>query len=71
MDEAAWLDAIREDPHRHALPAYGPWMTPERAAALWASWEADESAGVALWWHKRELSARCTACPFTMRTLDC
>lgn len=29
----------------HELPAYGPWMTPERAAALFARWAAAAAAG--------------------------
>lgn len=40
-----WRRAIESDPASYLLTAYGPWMTPERAAAYWARWQADEEAG--------------------------
>jgi hypothetical protein len=47
VDRAAeWLVAILADPASYSLPAYGSWMTPERAARHFASWEADERGGV-------------------------
>lgn len=47
MDERGWLEAIRAHPEDFRLPAYGEvWMTPERAAAYFARWEAAEVAGL-------------------------
>jgi hypothetical protein len=45
MDVQRWAEAIRADPDAYRLPAVGPWMTPERAAAYVAAWSADELAG--------------------------
>jgi hypothetical protein len=46
VDLGAWLRAIRDDPHAYALPAYGPYVTPERAARYFAAWAEDERNGV-------------------------
>ncbi len=45
MDVQRWAEAIRADPDAYRLPAFGPWMTPERAPAYFAAWSADELAG--------------------------
>jgi hypothetical protein len=45
VDVQRWAETIRADPDAYRLPAFGPWMTPERAAACFAAGPADELTG--------------------------
>lgn len=40
---ARWAEAIRRCPVAYRLPAYGPWVTVEHAARLFATWAEDEA----------------------------
>jgi hypothetical protein len=57
---ARWAEAIRRNPEAYGLPAYGPWMTVEGAARLYASWAEDEAAG-------KPPPALCRRCGVTLR----
>lgn len=41
-----WTAAVRANPAAYALPAYGTWITAERAAAMFATWHRAAMAGV-------------------------
>ncbi|MDN5920259.1 MAG: hypothetical protein L0I76_35045 [Pseudonocardia sp.] len=45
-DVTRWATAIRADPGAYRLDAYGPQVTVERAARYFATWAADQAAGV-------------------------
>lgn len=45
-DVSRWAAAIRANPGAYRLDAYGPQVTVERAARYFATWAADQAAGI-------------------------
>ncbi|MDN5920760.1 MAG: hypothetical protein L0I76_37605 [Pseudonocardia sp.] len=61
VDEAEvrrWVEAIRADPERYRLDAYGASVSVERAARYFATWAADEASGAV----SPALCRRCGIC---------